>query len=98
MVFRPIDSIEGSVLDASWRRALAEEMEDVIALVRPGYRVSGWRPPSANPEGVTAQVGINHQPLPDLLNAVIKSGLRLTGCCEVNEDDPPLFLALTATK
>lgn len=79
-------------------RGAAEGREDIVALVRPGYRIAGWRPPAANPESVTAQVGINHQTLPDLFNAVIESGLRLTACYEVNEDDPPLFLALTATK
>jgi hypothetical protein len=47
---------------------------------------------------VTAQVGINHQTLPDLLNAVVGSGLRITSCHEVNDDDPPLFFALVATK
>jgi SAM-dependent methyltransferase len=79
-------------------RQAATEIEGAVALIRPGYRTTGWLPPSANPEGITAQVGINHQTLPDVLNSIIASGLRITRCYEVNDDDPPLFFALTATK
>jgi SAM-dependent methyltransferase len=66
----------------------------------PRYREAGWRRLPADPGStkVRARVGVNHLPLADLLNAVVRSGLGLTRVEEPGDDDPPLFLMLEATK
>lgn len=46
----------------------------------------------------TTRVGVNHLPLAALLNAIVESGLTISQVQEPGEDDPPLFLAVRATK
>jgi len=81
-------------------RARARDIDGVVALVLPGYTTPGWRPspPESAGEGVTAQVGINHRPLADFLNAIIGSGFSFTEIHEPGNADPPIFFAFTASK
>jgi SAM-dependent methyltransferase len=80
-------------------RERAAAIDGVVAVVLPGYATAGWRPlPAESSEGVTAHVGINHQPLADLLNAVIDAGFALTEVREPGAADPPIFFAFAATK
>ena len=47
---------------------------------------------------IRARVGINHLPLADLLNAIIRSGFTIAQLDEPGEADPPFFLAIRAMK
>jgi len=81
-------------------RAAAQDIEDAVAILRPGYPTAGWRtlPGDAESTQVRARVGINHVPLATLLNAVIQNGLRLERLDEPGGDDPPIYLALSALR
>jgi ubiquinone/menaquinone biosynthesis C-methylase UbiE len=64
-----------------------------------GYRRAGWRFASpAFGEGIRPRVGVNHLPLADFLNAMLRSGLALVEFAEPGGDDYPYFLSLRATK
>jgi SAM-dependent methyltransferase len=69
-------------------------------VLRPGYRDAGWKrlPPEAGSEKIRVRVGINHVPLAGLLNAIVRSGLAIERVEEPGDADPPLFLAIRATK
>jgi ubiquinone/menaquinone biosynthesis C-methylase UbiE len=69
-------------------------------ILRPGYRDAGWHRLPADPTSVKvrARVGVNHLPLAGFLNAIIRSGFTIMQIEEPGEDDPPIFLALRATK
>jgi hypothetical protein len=47
-------------------RGAAQEIEDAVAILRPGYTTPGWRTFPADPASVRvrvrARVGINHVP------------------------------------
>ena len=70
-------------------------------VLHPGYRRAGWHRLPADPASSTrirARVGINHVTLAGLLNAIVSSGLAISHVEEPGDDDPPLFLAVRATK
>lgn len=78
-------------------REAAEGLDDtVVALIRPGYRVAGWRPLQPDPlrTKITTRVGINHQPLSGFLNSLISCGFAIESVHEPGETDPPMFMAL----
>lgn len=81
-------------------RAAAQDIDDAVAILRPGYAAAGWRTLPCDPEStqVRARVGINHVPLAMLLNAIIQNGLRLERLDEPGGDDPPIYLALSALR
>jgi ubiquinone/menaquinone biosynthesis C-methylase UbiE len=68
-------------------------------VLHPGYRRRGWT--SSGPgfgQGIRPRVGVNHQTLADFLNAIIKSGLRLTNVDEPGEDDYPIVFSIAAER
>jgi SAM-dependent methyltransferase len=77
-----------------------EPRADALALLHPGYREAGWQHVSRDPAvpGIRTRVGINHRPLPELLNAAADSGLTLTRFEEPGFTDPPLFFGFRASK
>jgi SAM-dependent methyltransferase len=77
-----------------------EPLEDGTSLIHPGYRESGWKTVSRDPDrpGIRSRVGINHIALHELLNAALDNGLALTTVDEPGDRDPPLFFAFRATK
>jgi SAM-dependent methyltransferase len=77
-----------------------EPLQDGTALLHPGYRESGWKTVSRDPDnpGIRSRVGINHIALHELLNAALDNGFALTTLEEPGDRDPPLFLAFRATK
>jgi len=81
-------------------REAAAAIEGAAAILRPGYRSAGWHrlPVDAGSMKIRARVGINHLPLADLVNAIIRSGFTITQVDEPGEADPPVFLALRSTK
>ncbi len=80
-------------------RGRAADIDGIVAVVLPGYAQAGWRPvPAESSDGVTAHVGINHQPLADFLNAVLGAGFALAEVHEPGAADPPIFFAFAATK
>ncbi len=81
-------------------REAAAAIEGAAAILRPGYRSAGWHrlAVDAGSTKIRARVGINHLPLADLVNAIIRSGFTITQVDEPGEADPPVFLALRSTK
>lgn len=81
-------------------RGAAQEIEDAVAILRPGYPVAGWLtlPYDAESAKIRARVGINHIPLATLLNAILGHGFALDRLEEPGGDDPPSFLALSARR
>jgi SAM-dependent methyltransferase len=77
-----------------------ERRDEGPAVLHPEYRRAGWQTESRNfsETGIRSRVGINHAPLPAFLNALLRSGLVLQEFEEPGEVDPPLFLALRATR
>jgi SAM-dependent methyltransferase len=77
-----------------------ERRDDGPAFLHPEYRRAGWQTESRNfsETGIRSRVGINHAPLPAFLNALLRSGLVLQEFEEPGELDPPLFLAVRATR
>ncbi len=68
-------------------------------VLHPGYRKRGWIASGpAFGHGIRPRVGVNHLPLPDLMNAIISSGLTLQHIDEPGEDDYPLILGVVATR
>jgi hypothetical protein len=73
-----------------------ERKPDAFVL-HPGYRRRGWT--STGPgfgQGIRPRVGVNHQTLADFLNAIIKSGLRLTNVDEPGDEDYPILFSIVA--
>lgn len=79
-------------------RGDAARIDGAVALLRPGYRSGGWSFTSFSPEGIRSRVGINHQPLAELLNTTLAAGFVLERFVEPGDDDPPLFLGLAARR
>ena len=81
-------------------RAEAEGIEGAVALLRPGYRDAGWQrlPPDPTSSKIRSRVGINHLPLADLLNAIVRARFTIEQVEEPGDSDPPIFLAVKATK
>jgi SAM-dependent methyltransferase len=79
-------------------RGAAQEIEDAVAILRPGYTTPGWRTLPADPASVRvrARVGINHVPLSTLLNAIVGQGFSIDRVEEPGGDDPPIYLTLRA--
>jgi SAM-dependent methyltransferase len=77
-------------------REAASGLADAVAVIRPGYRAAGWRPLQPDPQRtkITTRVGINHQPLAELFNAVVSCGFAIESVHEPGVADPPMFLAL----
>jgi SAM-dependent methyltransferase len=77
-------------------REAASDIENAVAIVRPGYQTAGWRPRQPDPlqTKITTRVGINHQPLAELLNAIISSGFVIESVHEPGDGDIPMFMAL----
>lgn len=73
-----------------------ERQPDGPSVLHPGYRRAGWRPDARG--DVRTRVGAHHLPLAELLNAVLDAGLRLDRVEEPGSDDPPLLIALRATR
>ena len=68
-------------------------------ILHPGYRRSGWWFSSpAFGAGIRPRVGVNHLPLPEFLNALIRSGLDPVRFSEPGEDDYPYLLAVMASR
>jgi len=71
-------------------------------LLHPGYRRRGWWHDAPGfrfgRSGLRGRVGVNHLPLADFLNAILRTGLRLEHVEEPGEDDYPLLLALRAIR
>jgi len=78
----------------------AAALEDAVAILRAGYRSTGWQrlPADAESTKIRARVGINHLPLAGLLNAIVRSGFTIAQVEEPGDEDPPFFLAIRATK
>jgi SAM-dependent methyltransferase len=78
----------------------ADRSDEGGVMLRPGYRENGWHrlPPDPSSAKIRSRVGINHLPLAGLLNAVIRSGFAIAHVEEPGDLDPPIFLALRATK
>jgi ubiquinone/menaquinone biosynthesis C-methylase UbiE len=75
-----------------------ERKPDAFVL-HPGYRRRGWT--STGPgfgQGIRPRVGVNHQTLADFLNAIIKSGLRLTNVDEPGDEDYPILFSIVAER
>jgi ubiquinone/menaquinone biosynthesis C-methylase UbiE len=81
-------------------RGEAETIEGAAAIVHPGYRSTGWKQLPADPTStkIRSRVGINHLPLAGFLNAIIRSGFTIEQVEEPGDADPPLFLAVKATR
>ena len=81
-------------------RAAADEVDDAVALLRPGYPEPGWKvlPPDPQSVKIRARVGINHVPLSNFLNAFISAGFSISRVEEPGDDDPPPFLCVVAVK
>jgi hypothetical protein len=81
-------------------RAEAEPIDGAAAILRPGYRDAGWHrlPPDPASTKIRSRVGINHLPLAGLLNAIVRAGFTIARVEEPGETDPPLFLAVQATR
>lgn len=81
-------------------RAAAQDVEDAVAIIRPGYPTPGWRTLPYDPDNaqIRARVGINHVPLAMLLNTIVQHGLKLDRFEEPGGDDPPIYLALRALR
>ena len=79
-------------------RAAAADIDDAVALIRPGYRAAGWQfmPSERAATQIRARVGINHVPLSDFLNAFVSAGFSIARLEEPGTDDPPVFLAVVA--
>jgi SAM-dependent methyltransferase len=77
-----------------------ERKDDGPILLHPGYRDAGWlrHAPAVSSAGVRARVGVNHLPLAGFLNAIIRSGFTIEQVDEPGDADPPIFLAVKATK
>ncbi len=68
-------------------------------VLHPGYRRRGWT--SSGPgfgQGIRPRVGVNHQTMADLLQAILKSGLILKDVEEPGEEDYPFLLGLAAQR
>lgn len=80
-------------------RGAVEEVDDVVAVIRPGYPEAGWRtlPFDTTSTRIRARVGINHIPLAPFLNA-LAAHFTVSRVEEPGGDDPPLFLAVSAFK
>src|SRR5260370_750484 len=68
-------------------------------VLHPGYRRRGWT--NTGPgfgQGIRPRVGVNHQTLADLLNAILKTGLMLKEVNEPGEEDYPILLSLAAQR
>ena len=81
-------------------RGAAADLDDAVAIIRPGYPEPGWRvlPFDADSSAIRSRVGINHVPLGALVNALIRSGLEITRLEEPGGDDPPIFIAVSAVR
>ena len=81
-------------------RAAAADVPDAVAIIRPGYPEPGWRtlPPDPGSSAIRAHVGINHIPLSHFLNDFIGAGLTIERVEEPGGDDPPIYIAVAATK
>lgn len=81
-------------------RAAAKEIPDAVAIVRAGYPTAGWRtlPFDSESNQIRARVGINHVPLATFFNAIIRAGFTIDRVEEPGGDDPPIYIALSATK
>ena len=73
---------------------MVERRVDGPHLLHPGYRRSGWWADAAGP--IRSQVGVNHIPLAQLINALLNSGLALEQLEEPGDDGYPILLALRA--
>jgi hypothetical protein len=68
-------------------------------VLHPGYRRRGRA--SSGPgfgQGIRPRVGVNHQTLADFLNAIVKSGLRLTNVDEPGDEDYPILFSIVAQR
>ena len=81
-------------------RAAAGDLDDAVAILRPGYPEPGWRVLPFDPESgaIRSRVGINHVPLGTFLNALIRSGFKINRLEEPGGDDPPIFIAVSAVR
>ncbi|MDQ2934137.1 MAG: class I SAM-dependent methyltransferase [Chloroflexota bacterium] len=75
---------------------MVERRADGPHLLHPGYRRSGWWPDA--PGVIRSQVGVNHVPLAQLINAVLYAGLRLEQIEEPGEEGYPMLLSLRAIR
>jgi SAM-dependent methyltransferase len=75
----------------------ADRTDPAAVVIRPGYLDGHWTTASWTTEGVRNRVGASHLPLPDLMNAVIASGLVLDRVAEGGAPVPTV-LSLRATK
>jgi SAM-dependent methyltransferase len=68
-------------------------------VLHPGYRRRGWTNTGQGfGQGIRPRVGVNHQTLADLLNAILKTGLMLKEVDEPGEEDYPILLSLAAQR
>jgi ubiquinone/menaquinone biosynthesis C-methylase UbiE len=77
----------------------AERNPGADFVLHQGYRRRGWT--SSGPgfgQGIRPRVGVNHQTLADFLNAIIKSGLRLTNVDEPGDEDYPILFTIAAER
>lgn len=75
----------------------ADRTDPDAVVVRPGYLDGHWTTASWTTRGLRNRVGAAHLPLPDLLNAVIASGLVLDRVSEGGAPVPTV-LSFTAAK
>jgi SAM-dependent methyltransferase len=70
-------------------------------MLHPGYRGRGWWYDAPGfrygAAGVRGRAGVHHQPLSDVINALIDAGFRLDHAEEPGPDDYPLLLSLAAS-
>jgi hypothetical protein len=68
-------------------------------VLHPGYRQRGWT--SSGPgfgQGIRPRVGVNHQTLADVLNAIVRTGLTLKKVEEPGDEDYPILLGIAAER
>jgi SAM-dependent methyltransferase len=76
-----------------------QAMEDGGILAHPTYRMAGWHQDAPWwGHNVRRRVGMRHHPLPELLNAFTRSGLRIEHVAEPGDRPVPVSLAIRAVK
>ena len=76
-----------------------EWIDDGGMRAHPTYRLAGWHQESPWwGEFVRKRVGMRHQPLADLLNAFINTGLAIEHVTELGDRPVPIILGIRARK
>ncbi|HEY2174885.1 MAG TPA: class I SAM-dependent methyltransferase [Mycobacteriales bacterium] len=69
----------------------ADRTDPAAVVIRPGYLDGHWTKASWTDQGVRDKVGATHQPLPDLLHALLDAGLTVERFAEGGEPIPTVL-------